>query len=209
MLKLVALFVFATIIQSCSFMIDDHHRSIIKNDKPVEKKDSFYLIYPKNGYEYNFPYIKLEENKQSAAEFVDTFNMSMAQKLGTLEISNKNISLEEGLKNAKLAGIKYLVDANISYWKDASYITCATNSNVYYLDSSSKQNKEIQQKTYDKLDVVLKVYDVETSALINEQRLFSAGCPTVVAYIPIGKSSPSDRLKESLYVWLGGFKAKQ
>ena len=186
-----------SLISSCTWVGTVKNIRTFDERSKISTQDSFYLIYPKNGFEkkmFSFS-ANLQENPSSAKEVVSIFRSSLSENFGELSISDKNIDLEEGFKTAKLKGSKYLIDINIAKWKDAFYAMCAP--------AQSRHNPDNTPVTFDELDLTIFVYDVQNKSLINKQRLENKGCPIVLAgLIPIGKNSPSSRLESMIPDWL-------
>lgn len=186
-----------SLISSCTWVGTVKNIRTFDERNKINTQDSFYLIYPKNGFEKKFFSLSndLQENASSAKEVVNVFRNSLSENFGELSISDKNVDLEEGFKAAKLKGSKYLIDINIAKWKDAFYAMCAPHQTGHNPDSTPV--------TFDELDLTIFVYDVQNKALINKQRLENKGCPIVLAgIIPIGKNSPSSRLESMIPEWL-------
>ncbi|MCE3255180.1 MAG: hypothetical protein K0R25_674 [Rickettsiaceae bacterium] len=169
-------------------------RTFDENNK-VNIKDSFYLIYPKNGFQKTMITKKLEENHDSAKEVVDVFRSKLSEVVNELSIGDKNIDLNQGFKDADLKGSKYLIDITINEWKDAFYMMCAAPHTGQSYGSS-------EPVTLDTVDLTIFVYDVKTKSLVNKQRIENRGCPIVfLAFIPVGKNSPSSRLESMIPDW--------
>ncbi|MFT6332660.1 MAG: hypothetical protein ACJAW3_001004 [Lentimonas sp.] len=186
-------------ISSCTWVGTKKNIRIFDERTKVNTQDSFYLIYPKNGF-YNAMFTtKLKENHKSSKEVVGIFRAKLFEEVGEISISDKNISLEEGFKAAKLKGSKYLIDININEWKDAFYAMCTP--------SQTGNNPNTDPVTLDTVDLTVFVYNVQTKTLINKQKIKNKGCPIVLAgVIPIGKNSPNSRLESMIPAWLNNLR---
>ena len=197
--KLFCALLLTTLTTSCTWVGTQKQVSILNQDHVVNSQDSFYLIYPKNGFAKTFFTKKLEENTKSAKEVVATLRTSLSEKLGELTISEENIDLEQGFKNAQMNGSKYLININIHQWKDASYPVCGPSTN--------RNGTLNETPTMDTVDLTLLVYDVKSRKLINKQKIENKGCPIVIGgVIPIGKNSPESRFAAMLPEWLNNIK---
>ncbi|MBP7710552.1 MAG: DUF4823 domain-containing protein [Rickettsiales bacterium] len=190
---------FALSLTSCTWVLTSKEIKVFNKDNPVNTQSSFYLNYPKNGFQKTVFTRKLEENPDSAKEVVDTFRSTLSEGLGQLTISEKNLSLEAAFKDASSKGNQYLIEVEIAQWKDASYFLCA---------SSQSPNGQYNEPTsMDTVDVTIFVYDAKTKKLLNKQTIDNRGCPIVFAgMIPIGKNSPSSRLSSMLGDWLNNIR---
>lgn len=161
----------------------------------ISTQDSFYLIYPKNGFEKKMFSQNLQENPDSAKEVIDVLRSGLPINLGELSISDKNIDLEEGFRVAKLKGSKYLIDITINEWKDAFYAMCAPYKTGH--------NPSLEPSTLDTVDLTIFVYNVQNKSLTNKQKIENRGCPIVISgIIPLGKNTPSSRLESMIPDWL-------
>ncbi|MDR0952975.1 MAG: hypothetical protein LBM71_02140 [Elusimicrobiota bacterium] len=159
----------------------------------IDTQASFYLLVPKDGHEIAYFTYKRTENKGSGREVVNTFFEKFHKEFGSLVISEENMSVSQGLGEAKARGDKYMIAFDIDEWNDEFYMTCKPYTNGGQMDVP---------KT-DSLDVTINVYDVATGELINKQRFQNAGCPTILlGFIPIGATTPSGRFNSSLSDWV-------
>lgn len=192
-MKKIFIFLSLIIIAGCTWVGTVENVKTLHTKGTINPSASYFMIYPKNGTERSFFTQAPEENKDSAAEVSSVFYNKFHKHLGSLTVTENNISLEEGFKQANLRGDNYLISMDIHDWKDAFYMSCRGTNN---------QNVETNSAAFDSLDVSIRIYDVKTKALLNDQRLQNSGCPMVIlAFIPIGKMSPSSRFDESLNVW--------
>lgn len=187
------------LLANCTWVGTSKQIKVFNKDNPVNTHSSFYLNYPKNGFQKTFLTNKLDENFDSAREVVDTFRSGLSEKMGQLTISGSNLKLDEAFKEASLRGSQYLIDIDIAQWKDASYFLCA---------SSQNRNGQFNEPTsLDTVDLTIFVYDVKDKKLINKQTIDNRGCPIVIGgMIPIGKNSPSSRLSSMLGDWLNNIR---
>jgi len=193
-IKTLIAIILISLISSCSWVGTLKNIKTFDQQTKINTQDSFYLIYPKNGFEKTMILKKLQENPDSAREVVNVFRNKLSENFGELSISDKNVNLEEGFKAANLKGSKYLIDITINQWKDAFYMMCRAGQS-----SSSFSN---EPATLDAVDLTIFVYDVKTKSLINKQKIENSGCPIVLlGYIPIGKNSPSSRLESMIPEW--------
>lgn len=194
-IKTLIAIILISLISSCSWVGTLKNIKTFDQQTKINTQDSFYLIYPKNGFEKTMILKKLQENPDSAREVVNVFRNKLSENFGELSISDKNVNLEEGFKAANLKGSKYLIDITINQWKDAFYMMCRAGQS-----SSSFSN---EPATLDAVDLTIFVYDVKTKSLINKQKIENSGCPIVLlGYIPIGKNSPSSRLESMIPEWI-------
>ena len=194
-IKTLIAIILISLISSCSWVGTLKNIKTFDQQTKINTQDSFYLIYPKNGFEKTMILKKLQENPDSAREVVNVFKNKLSENFGELSISDKNVNLEEGFKAANLKGSKYLIDITINQWKDAFYMMCRAGQS-----SSSFSN---EPATLDAVDLTIFVYDVKTKSLINKQKIENSGCPIVLlGYIPIGKNSPSSRLESMIPEWI-------
>ena len=194
-IKTLIAIILISLISSCSWVGTLKNIKTFDQQTKINTQDSFYLIYPKNGFEKTMILKKLQENPDSAREVVNVFKNKLSENFGELSISDKNVNLEEGFKAANLKGSKYLIDITINQWKDAFYMMCRAGQS-----SSSFSN---EPATLDAVDLTIFVYDVKTKSLINKQKIENSGCPIVLlGYIPIGKNSPSSRVESMIPEWI-------
>jgi len=186
-------------ISSCTWVGTSKQIKVFNKDNPINTQSSFYLNYPKNGFQKTILTQNLEENPDSAKEVVNTFRNALSEKLGQLTIGENNLKLDEAFKDALSKGNQYLIDIEISQWKDASYFLCAS--------SQSKNGQFNEPTSMDTVDLTIFVYDIKTNKLLNKQTIDNRGCPIVIGgMIPIGKNSPSSRLSPMLIDWLNNIK---
>lgn len=179
-MKKIFIFMSLIIIAGCTWMGTVESVKIVHIGGIVNPNAGFYMIYPQN------------TEQGDMAEAVSVFYNKFHQSFGTLTVTQTHIPLEEGFKQAKLQGDKYLISMEIHEWKDAFYMTCSNNN--------SKQTAK--GASVDSLDVSIRVYDVKTKALLNDQRLQNSGCPFVLlGIVPIGKMGPDSRFDDVLDTW--------
>lgn len=195
MKKLLVIAFLVLYLTSCTWVGTVKQIKVFNKDDLVNIQNSFYLNYPKNGFQKTIITNKLEENADSAQEVVSTLRNYLSENLGQLTISEKNLKLEDAFKSALLKGSHYLIDIEITQWKDASYFLCAS--------SQSRNNQFYGPPTLDTVDLTIFIYDVKTQKLLNKQTIDNRGCPTVFfGLIPVGKNNPSSRLLSMLPEWL-------
>lgn len=192
-MKKILLLISVLLLNACASVAPHENVDILKKEHKIEKYKSFYVLYPENGDEYT--YIKQEhtKNEQSAEQVVNIFKTKFNGSFGSLYVGKQGLSLEEGFKDAALRGDDYLITLNINIWQDSFYLNC-----VAPLAQGSNRDKG---KDYDIADVNIRIYDVKTKQMIDNQNLYNAGCPVVVLNIPFGKNSPEARFKEVLDNW--------
>ena len=196
--KISVIIILLSLISSCTWVGTTKSIKSFDENNKVDSSQSFYLIYPKKGFEKAFITQELVQSDESAMRVTDVFRNS-SQLFGELIIGERNLDLESGFKEAKLRGSKYLIDINISEWKDAFYMMCQPTSNRY----GHMQGPV----TLDTVDLTIFIYDTQNKSLLNKQRIENRGCPIVFAgLIPIGKNSPEGRLKPMLPEWLNNVK---
>jgi hypothetical protein len=179
----------ALMINGCSTFSMESNVDILSKSSKAVIGNSFYLIYPKNGFQEDFITHKQVENQDSAKEVVKIFRDRFFKTFGSLTVGDANTDLEKGLQQAKLNGSNYLINIEIAEWKDASYFACKCDSTGRLMSKDS-------------VDLTISVYDVAAKTIINKQRLVGNGCPTLLLYIPIGKSNPEDYLSPLLDEWM-------
>ncbi|MBM3590547.1 MAG: DUF4823 domain-containing protein [Alphaproteobacteria bacterium] len=186
-------------VTSCTWVGTSKQIRVFNKDNPINTQSSFYLNYPKNGFQKTFLTKNLEENPDSAKEVVATFRNGLSEKLGQLTIGEKNLKLDEVFKEASTRGSQYLIDIEIAQWKDASYFLCAS--------SQSPNGQFNEPASIDTVDLTISIYDVKTKKLLNKQTIDNRGCPIVIGgMIPVGKNSPSSRLSSMLADWLNNIR---
>ena len=191
---LITLFLSLSLV-GCTWVGTNKQIKISSKDNPVNIRGSFYLNYPKNGFQKTFITRELKENPKSAKEVVGTFENSLSKKLGQISIGEKNLNLEEAFKEASLKNSQYLIEIEIYQWKDASYFLCASHQ--------SPGGQFNEPASIDTVNLAILVYDVKTKKLLNKQTIDNKGCPIVIGgMIPLGKNSPSSRLSSMLGDWL-------
>lgn len=181
------------LLNACTFVSTTKNVKVFNKDDSIGFENTFFLNYPKNGFEESYFTKKLKENKNSAKNVVDIFKQKMNDSFGNLYISNKNLSLQDAFEEAKLRGDNYLIDMQIITWKDASYILCRP--------TQSQGTTEVLTK--DSVEIVISIYDVNSKILLNRQKLIENGCPIVFfGFIPVGKNSPHSHFKSLLNEWI-------
>lgn len=181
------------VIAGCTWVGTVENVKTVYTGGTINPNAGFYMIYPQNGAERTFYTQTREENEDSAAEAVSVFYNKFHKNFGSLTVTQTYVSLEEGFKQAKLRGDKYLISMEIHEWKDAFYMTCRTNANP---------NLPTNTAAFDSLDVSIRVYDTKTKALLNDQRLQNSGCPIVLlGVVPLGKMGPDSRFDDTLDIW--------
>jgi hypothetical protein len=185
------------LICGCTFVATKKDLGKFEQDKKIDTAKSFYMILPKDGHEISYFTSKRVENKNSAEEASDVFFNKFHKEFGSLVKSDKNISISEGLQEAKARGDDYMITFDIDEWNDEFYMTCKP-----YTSGSGNATTTSVLKT-DSLDISIQVYDVKTGELLNKQRLANSGCPTILlGVIPIGTMGPKGRFKSSLKDWV-------
>lgn len=160
----------------------------------INTDKAFYLIYPQNGIQKTYFTANLKENEESASQVVNTFQKKFYEKVGSLTISENNLSLDDGFRIAKARGDDYLINMDINSWKDAFYMTCRP--------SQQQGATTVLDQALDSADVTISIYDVKTQKLLNRQRVQNSGCPVIFfGVLPLGKMSPSSRFAASLDKW--------
>lgn len=189
--RVLLLIVVALMMNGCSMVGKERKVDILNKTGQAVIGNSYLLIYPKNGVEEDFITKKSVVNENSAEEVVKLFKDKFIKTFGSLTVSEENMNLEKGFKEAKLRGSNYLIDIEINEWKDASNLFCK------YDDKSKKV------MTKDSADVTISVYDVASKAIINKQRLVGNGCPTLLLnIIPVGASEPESYFSDLLDEWI-------
>ncbi len=188
----ISLLVFlAFMINGCSMVSKERKVDILSKSSKAVIGNSYYLIYPKNGVEQDFLTKKSVVNENSAEEVVKLFKAKFIKTFGNLKVSDTNMNLEKGLKEAKLTGNNYLIDIEINEWKDASYLFCQVD----------KKTNQVMSR--DSADITISVYDVASKTIINKQRLVGNGCPTLwFNMIPVGPSQPEEYFSDLLDDWI-------
>lgn len=182
------------LLANCTWVGTNKQIKVFNKDSAIDVQSSFYLNYPKNGFEKTMFTRQLEENPQSAKEVVDVFRSNLSEKFGQLTINDRHLKLDEAFKEAALKGHQYLIDIEIAQWKDASYFLCSS-----YQSPSGQFN---EPTTLDTVDLTILIYDVKTRNLLNKQTIDNRGCPIVImGTIPVGKNSPSSRFASMLREW--------
>lgn len=192
-MKKIFIFLSLIVIAGCTWVGTVENVKTVHTGGAINLNASFYMIYPQNGAERTFYTQTREENEDSAAEAVSVFYNKFHKNFGSLTVTQTHVSLEEGFKQAKLRGDKYLISMEIHEWKDAFYMTCRTTANP---------NLPTNTAAYDSLDVSIRVYDAKTKVLLNDQRIQNSGCPIVLlGVIPFGKMGPDSRFDDTLDIW--------
>jgi len=71
---------------SCAGVFSKKQIRVFNKDNPINTQSSFYLNYPKNGFQKALIANKLETNPDSAREVVDTIRNGLSEKMGHLTI---------------------------------------------------------------------------------------------------------------------------
>lgn len=181
------------VIASCTWVGTVEKVQTVYATDTINPNASFYMIYPQNGTGGEYYTQTREEIEESANEAVSVFYNKFHKNFGSLTVTPTHLSLEEGFKQAKLRGDKYLITMEIHEWKDAFYMTCRDDTN---------SNLSANTAAFDSLDISIRIYDVNTKAILNNQRLQNGGCPVVLlGVIPLGKMGPDSRFDDTLDVW--------
>lgn len=192
-MKKIIIFLSLIVIAGCTWVGTIEKVKTIHTGDSINQNASFYMIFPKNGVEQTYFTQTREENEESSAEAVSVFYNKFHKRFGSLTVTQTNLSLEEGFKQAKLRGDKYLITMEIHEWKDAFYMTCRGNNNP---------NLATNTAAFDSFDISIRIYDVKTKVLLNDQRLQNSGCPIILlGVIPVGKMGPDSRFDDTLDAW--------
>lgn len=191
-MKKIFIFMSLIIIAGCTWVGTVESVKTIHTGGSVNPNAGFYMIYPRNEMEKAYDDQAFEDDKNSATKAVGVFYNKFHKAFGALTVTQTHIPLEEGFKQAKLRGDKYLISMEIHDWIDVFYMTCRNNNPKQTANAAS----------VDRLDVSIRVYDVKTKALLNDQRLQNSGCPFVLlGIIPVGKMGPDSRFDDALDTW--------
>ncbi len=195
-MKKILLLISVLFLNACVAVWPREDVNILKRESKIEKYKSFYVLYPENGDEYTYFLQERTKNEKSAKQVVSVFQQKFDKKLGNLYVGKQGLSLEEGFKEASLRGDEYLIALNINVWQDSFYMHCVAGV------SNRGIPADVLEKDYDIADVNIRIYDVKTKQLLNNQNVYNAGCPVVLFnVIPLGKNSPKSRLNSALDDW--------
>jgi hypothetical protein len=190
---------FCLFVANCTWVGTSKKIRLFDKEDKINIDSSFYLNYPKDGFQKTYFTKKLETNFDSAKEVVAVLRDKLSETFGQLTINERNLKLEEALAEASMKKNQYLIDIEIAQWKNASYLLCAP--------SQSKFSQYSEPETMDTVDLTIYIYDTKSKKLLNKQVIDNRGCPIVLlGIIPIGKNSPSSRFSSMIEEWLKNIK---
>ena len=81
-IKTLIAIILISLISSCSWVGTLKNIKTFDQQTKINTQDSFYLIYPKNGFEKTMILKKLQENPDSAREVVNVFRNKLSENFG-------------------------------------------------------------------------------------------------------------------------------